>query len=331
MARVFIEGFESGDLSLWDGVANPSNAYIQTPPPGFGSGNYCYYSTFATTGGIQKFLPSSPVYFMAVTYRSSNTGITALFSFNGGRGSTTLLKIGKDSTTQFLKATTAGGTLLGTGTQACNVGQSRLIEVYYVPHLTNGQLIVKVDGYTDISVSGAKTSDSTMNIDTLCLGDYANSTGGGYYDNLVIDNSEWIGQTFIAPLIVSGAGSSTQWTPSTGLNYQCVDEVPPSDTDFVSTITPSALDLYLTSGITTTVGVIKAVQIQGRCWKEGILTDKTISLALKSGLTTSLSPAITIGFAATPLKTYLWQSNPSTGNAFTQSEINSLQFGIELL
>ena len=34
---------------------------------------------------------------------------------------------------------------------------------------------------------------------------------------------------------VNGAGAHTALTPSAGSNYQCVDEVPPSDADYVST------------------------------------------------------------------------------------------------
>jgi len=51
-------------------------------------------------------------------------------------------------------------------------------------------------------------------------------------DNLIVDNAGWIGQTRIQGLAVSGAGTTTQFDPSTGSNYECVNEVPYSDTDY---------------------------------------------------------------------------------------------------
>ena len=70
-------------------------------------------------------------------------------------------------------------------------------------------------------------------------------------------NNSWIGQGGVYLCPINGAGTVTGMTPSEGSNYACVDEVPASDTDYVSSADVADIDLYTidTSGLPTPIRV----------------------------------------------------------------------------
>ena len=76
-------------------------------------------------------------------------------------------------------------------------------------------------------------SSSGMNFDDLYVCDSAGSTNNGFLGDCRIDT-----------IYPSGAGNYTQFTPSTGSNYTCVDETAPNTTDYVDGATVGDRDSY---------------------------------------------------------------------------------------
>jgi hypothetical protein len=104
----------------------------------------------------------------------------------------------------------------------------------------NGQLILSFDGntgnadITDVSFGGRTTNAATGQVWQA-------------YDDLYVDDITGESVPVPAPIrkfyyfTPNAAGNYTQWTPSSGSNYQTVDEVPPGDSDYV---TASGTDFY---------------------------------------------------------------------------------------
>jgi hypothetical protein len=73
----------------------------------------------------------------------------------------------------------------------------------------------------------------------------------GSFTNSDIDPSGWEpfdGAIYVAPFVVNGAGASTEWTPSAGANWQCLDEFPATTADYISTTVNGNRDLYTFTG-----------------------------------------------------------------------------------
>ena len=129
-------------------------------------------------------------------------------------------------------------------------------------------------------------------------------------------------------LIPNGAGASTQFTPSSGANYTTVDELPYSATDYVQSNTSGNRDTYTFSDLSN-VGTIYGVQ-------NNFIAKKTDagSLSLKSAVKSGASvyygsSAVLATNDATVSDTR--SQDPNTSAAWTQSGVNALEAGFEVV
>jgi len=321
MARVFIDGFESqkwlaSQGGLWD-VASGAGLSVQT---GYETG-YAF-GTPANSSNLDKYLPSAASYFIGFHFKGYF--YSKVFRFMNGTTVLGLLYYNA-ATGHFYAYKGDQATLLQEGTIVVNANDWCHIQMYYLPHATAGTFTVKVNGVQDFSFSGS-TSPSTLNIDRiglLCNG----GSSGTYFDNVVVDDSAWPGVSRIALLTPSGAGNSTQWDPSTGANYACVDEVPYSDTDFISTNVVDEVDTYAMSDLPGTAAVVKCVQVSARARKEGS-GPPNIAIACRTtgGDYYSADQSLQSSFAS---QSKLWETNPGTAAAWTTSEVNAMEIGIK--
>jgi len=135
----------------------------------------------------------------------------------------------------------------------------------------------------------------------------------------------------------SGAGATTECYPSTAPNWDCVNEIPAVDTDFVSEGPEggdAAHDLYVTpaSGVPTD-STINSVTVYFRIRRTG---------AGQVGVGASVAPqiraiaqAITTGSYLTCTTSWVnesqtWATNPTTGIAWTVAEVNDLDIGVAI-
>ena len=325
MARIFIDGFESQKWlvsagGVWD-IAIGAGFAVSTP--GYGGVGYCYGSPNSGSK-LGKYLPSAASYYVGFHFKLTG-GNDRIFRFSNGA---VILGVLHYNTTTGLFSVYKGdqATLLATGTIPVNPGDWCHIQIYYLPHATAGTFTVKVNGVQDINFSGS-TAPSTSNIDKIDL--YA--SGGGYYpywDNVVVDDSAWPGVSRVAILSPSGAGFSAQWDPSVAPNYACVDEVPYSDTDFISTNVVDEVDTYAMSDLPSEAAVIKCVQVSARARKEGVATPQNLALAVRTtgGDYYSANQALQTEYQS---HSKIWEQNPGTAAAWTVSEVNAMEGGVK--
>jgi len=324
MARVFIDGFEAGDLKLWNLVVG---AYLSSGVAGM-DGTYCLNCDGFGDYYAHKYLAAAPEYYLAFRYRGSSAQYASsmCYFFNG---TTQLARLRRNPSSGFLEIRrgTSYGTLLATGAIAVNVGTPVLIEVHYKPHNTEGIFQVKVGGILDIDFTG-DTTDGATAIDAIRLGGDGGYYSSCWFDNVVIDNAAWPGNTRIQAIKPTGAGNSTQWTPSAGANYQCVDEVPPSESDFVSTNTIGQLDLYAAGDLAGTIGSVKCVQLQALAKAEGSPSPHNLQLAVRTNGADYFSGDKAVPSSSTQLSN-LWEANPATAAPWQEAEVNAMEIGMK--
>lgn len=211
MARIFIEGFETRSFINWsftDSWAVGTKRHFAAAPSGM-SGSWCLRSQ-SSTGGLFKYFDSSYTE-LYLAIKVMNIGNYPIMFFDSAW--TNILTLTRNGTTRKLEARRGSytGTLLGTSTSTIETDNVYLIECRYKPLNTDGIVQVKINGTLEIDItSGYDTTSGLENIFGIGLQGYL-----AYFDDLVIDDSSWIGDTKIQLLLPSAVGNSSQWIHDT--------------------------------------------------------------------------------------------------------------------
>jgi hypothetical protein len=325
MARIFIDGFESGQDDLWDTESN-ANAVSSTGLDM--DGDYCLDLNM-NTEFIEKNITADDEMYFAFLYRATNDGSSEqmITVYNG---STVILHVWRTGVAQVMKAHSGAYTLLATGSKSLAINTTYLIEVHFKVADSGGRVEVKVDNISDIDFTGDTKPDANTQFNKVRLGNgpSVSYTTYAYFDNFVADDAAWIGDTNIQAVVPTAAGNSTGWTPSAGSNYACVDEKPASDVDYVSINANDVSDTYTTGDMTGTINSVKCVQIQSRTKTDGSPTPTKIKLVARSGGTDYLSSGEAVSASEKALCN-LWETNPADSAAWEEADVNALQIGIK--
>ncbi|GAB4565374.1 MAG: hypothetical protein Kow0047_15940 [Anaerolineae bacterium] len=161
-----------------------------------------------------------------------------------------------------------------------------------------------------------------------------------YVDDVVIDDTTGESAPAKVPdrrfvlLTPNANGDASGWTGSDGNNvdnYQLVDETPPNgDTDYVYAQAAGLQDLYnLTTYTVPNDMVIAAVISLAVARKAAAEDDVQIKPLIKAGTTVAAGDPQDLPTSYSTPVWSRWTTNPDTGLAWTQSDIDSLQAGIE--
>lgn len=319
MARVFIDGFESGGYDLYDASANAS--VISSAGKDM-NGSYCLN---LTTGGayVYKAISSISEVYLAVLWRpSAPSDLQPIFRFQNGVSDVATLY--RNNSTNKLQAY-RGNTLIDTGTKTVSNDTTYLIEVYFKLANAGGRFVVKVDDVGDIDFTGDTETASNGTFNRIYLGrNDATKTTKAYFDNFIIDDADYPGDTNIQAIVPTGAGNTTEWTASAGANWECVDEIPKNDADYVST-TGVKKDTYVAGDMSGSPDSIKCVQIQSR--SQNISFTNNLMLIVRSGGTDYESS----NKAISAFKSYyhIWETNPADAAAWEEADVNAIEIGVK--
>ena len=323
MARIFIDGFESGDHDMWDAE---SNATVISSAGLDMDGDYCL-DLNNVTEYLQKSITAVDKMYFAFLWRpdSSARGLLAV-----EKSGTLLMAVRKNNSLPYKLEVLDGVAILATGTKTISLHTTYLIEVYIKIHDSAGEVTVKVDGVQDINITGDTKVGVDTQFDEVLLGYYgsANSHSCAYFDNFIMDDVAWIGDTKIQAVVPTGAGNSAQWDFSAGANWQCVDEKPPNDADYVSTNVNDETDSYAAGNMVGSIGSVKCVQVQSRTKTEGAPTPTNLKLVVRSGGADYLSGDKAISAAEKGLH-YLWEDNPADSLAWEENDVNNMEIGVK--
>jgi len=324
MSRIFMDGFESGSMDLWSSSAGVT---LNSSLAGR-SGAYCADLTTNPAYMIIN-VPSDDEYYLAFKYYESATNYNAIVSFyENATKHAYLYRYLSASDIYLVEA--AGTTIVATGPGAFPISTWVSIEVYIKIANSGGRCIVKINGITCIDYTGDLQNGGTGIINSIRFGFVAiNQYGYCYLDDVIIDNANWIGSTSIQGLAVTGAGNSAQFDPSTGNNYACVDEIPPSDADYISTNVPNEIDTYACGDLTGTINSVKAVQVQARCVQEGSPAVPKIQLVTRPTSTDRVSASKSVQTFAPGVVSNIWELNPDDSAAWESADVNGMEIGVK--
>lgn len=331
MARIFIDGFESGDFSLW--AAKPYSGYVQNtvkyahdyaacmranPDCAF----YALPSTLSTIYFQFRFRPTA----LAIVYAHM------LLSFWNSSGAQAGLWLNTSGKLEVIKGP---WTAQATGGTTLSINTWYLIEGKFTISSTVGVGQIKLNGVAsplEIDFSGDLQGQSNTDITAVQLGDNRYSSNGinmWYVDDLVLDDAAMPGGTQIIGTTPAGQGAYSAWTPSVAPNFECVNELPPNDVDNVSTNAVDNIDIYPVLPFPSIVGTVQAMQVAARCCKLGSATPTKINLALRTHGSDYVSSDLTPPSGLPNGVIKLWATNPNTSSAWTISELRDMQIGVK--
>lgn len=323
MARIFIDGFESGDHDLWEAE---SNATVISSAGLDMDGDYCL-DLNNSYEYVQKDIIADDEMYFALLYRP--TAYNSLQIFTALNSTTQLINITRKETTGEVEARVGTTTLVATG-GVLTVNTTYLIEIHIKIADSGGRIEVKIDGLLTIDYTGDTKPDANTQFDKVRIGYSGTGTrkSNAFFDNFLMDDTGWIGDTKIQALVPTGAGNTTGWTPSAGANYECVDEIPASDADYVSINAVDITDTYVTENLAGSIDNIKCVQIQSRSRTEGAPTPTNLKLVSRVNGTDYLSGDKEVPVSEKGLYN-IWEDNPDDAAAWEEADVNGMEIGIK--
>jgi len=248
-------------------------------------------------------------------------------------------RLNQDGTISIFRDVSGTGTLLGTTSLALQAGVWTYLEFRVTVHDSTGTVDVRFNGTPAMTGLTGQNTRGTGAVNTW------NAVRVGYvnaettpitfdFDDLVVMdasgsyNNAFIGDVTISILNPNGAGNSTDWTPSAGSNYQCVDEdLVNDDTDYVSSSTLNAKDLYAMEDCAAGAD-IRAVQVV-TAMRKGTEGPGKIKHVIRSNSTDYDSAEMGLGGTAYSFNRTIWETDPATAAAWTESGWNAAEVGVK--
>lgn len=333
MAVVFMDGFD-----YYNDVTGMAQIYQESPNNGFQGtatgriGGRSWNSV--TNGGIKRYLDAAigPTWGVATAIYFGGGDCTVCSGFDTG---TNQIALNWSATTRVLSVS-RNGTTIATGTRVMPVGQWFHVEMKVFMHSSTGTVEVRINGITDINATGLNTMATGNNtVNRISWGITGQAGGNFNIDDIVVwdtsgsINTDFLGDCRIQTLFPTGAGTTTNFTPSTGSNWQNVDDNPYNDdTDYNSTATTSNKDTFATGDLSSTSGAVKAVQSIIRFRKDDA-GSHAIRRVIRSSSTDYEGADVSVS------NSYVWnreiiEADPATSAAWLISAVNAAEIGYKL-
>lgn len=228
-----------------------------------------------------------------------------------------------------------GATVLGTSANGVIIANTQHhIQFQATINNATGSFEARVDGVTVLTGTGQNTRTTANNqANGYQLGQGGNTSGPQIFDDVYCwDGSGSFNNTFPGDLKVlssspSGAGNSTQWTPSTGSNWAAVDDSTPNTGDYVASQTVGQKDTYAMSDIVGS-GTPLGAQLSIYATKADAGAPRGIKGVCRNGGNESLSAEAIMSTAYRYWLSAVFELDPATGAAWANlAAINSAEFG----
>ena len=341
MALEFCDSFQhySSFTPKWTSYGSVT---LATATPRYAGGTYATTSNYPSL--YKAGLTNSSTYWLGVAFRWGGVNdITPLFSVfeDGNRqvqavvdgsGMVKFHLAGSGENLGSVIATTASGLLVS--------GVWNYLEMKITIHSSAGVIEFRKNGETVYSGTSLNTMSYGSGIINgvapfMTQGNASRGAGSSVMDFYACsdtgsDNKGFLGDIRVQAILPSGAGNSTQMTPSAGSNYQCVDEAAPNDdTDYVSETTAGEKDTYAFGDLTPTSGTVKGTQILISARKDDAGT-RTIAPVYRPVSTDYDGTTVSIGNSYDYVR-QVKDVSPATSVAWTIAEINGAEFGVKLV
>src|SRR5262245_45458772 len=327
--------YVDGDiLSKWD-----ANAHFAVSA----SGGRCNTAGLAYDGGafsgLKKILPSAATYIIGFgLFIPAVTADTILVSFMENTTKHVDILIQADGR---VAARRGGSTILGTSTNFLTAGAYNYIEIKITISDTVGVVTFRVAGSSTgwLALTSQDTQNGgSSNITNIILGGDLTANGAGmplrYDDIVMLDtsgsvNNDFLGDRRVEAIFSNAAGNYSQWTPSTGSNFQNVDDNPPDrDGTYNSSSTANQIDTYNYANLSVTSGTVSAFAVNLFVRKDDAGSRSVAGFQRMSGVD-AVGATMSIGNSYANLQA-IFETDPG-GAGLTITKINNGEYGIKLI
>jgi hypothetical protein len=264
------------------------------------------------------------------------------FGVNHNPSTTMRIKLGTSNrmmlritnSTGYLQLLNGAGAVLATWPSPVALNTWYYIELKFTLSTSSANCKIRINGFEGINFTGATSTggDTFDNVELVGVHDPMNSTTD--FDDFYLCsqagsyNNDFLGNFRTQRIAPSGAGTSAQWTPSTGTNHGAVDEVPPNGaSDFVSTDVVDNID-SLAFTDPTIAGTIVGVATSLTAMK--VTVDSSIAPVMRIGGTYYEGATVTITDPVNyTTRQQLFERNPADSSAWTNAVLSAAEFGIK--
>lgn len=336
MSLLWIDGFDGKTAQLaglYSGTSNQATYVTGRFSPGFalyGVNSGSTWDEYVRTIGTTTTLYTGFAFFLGQSANGFESSLLNLYS-----GGSVVLQLRVNGSNLALPGqlrvyTTAQLGITSTGVPA----PWHFIEMKVVCGTgTSGSVIVRQNGVETLNLTGVNTGSASVDKIGLRLGSATNTAGCSHTvdDWYVCDqfgsiNNNFMGDIRVVNLVPTGAGTTTQLTPSTGANWDCVNEVPPVTTDYVSSATPGNYDLYAYSDLA--YADIRGVKVTALAVASDAGAIKGRN-RVYSATTSQYGADNTLGATAQGFADII-EKDPNTSSQWTTANLNAAQFGWEV-
>lgn len=194
-----------------------------------------------------------------------------------------------------------------------------------------GKLGLRINGNLEVDWTG---NTGSLNVTSFTMGTATQVINSGwgdlYIDDVILNdangtrNNSWPNGLKVAQYKPTGVGTYSEWTPSTGANWQCVDELPPSITDYITAVLDGKRDTYQMEDCPSSISIAAVIP---SFWavKAGTPACSNVKRLMRIGGSdyagSNLAVPTSFGLVQEVMET-----NPATGQPFTASEFNDAGF-----
>lgn len=345
MAVLFMDGCDNyaatADLTKkWTSNTNQSAVTFNPTAGRFGGG--CIHFV-ANTGYLTKSIPNSSTFVMGCWHKIGTAGamqsdnLFKLKQSGAGAAHGVIVKIEADGAIALYMSDDPVAKAVSSNKLIANIGYSIQMKAVCA-NGANGSIEVRVGNVTWVSWTGdtyVSNTGGTWGTFELHGQGLANSYVDDVWllNNTGTVNTNWLGDMRIQTNSLDGDAAITQdWTPLTGPGlYTEVNETNSGDDDasYISTATVGHKSRFTVSDMTAVPAYVAAVQVTSRA-------KKTDAGARSFRVYVNSSGTEQAGATQALQTDYLshqdmFEVNPNTGAAWTQSAIDALEIGVELV
>ena len=200
-----------------------------------------------------------------------------------------------------------------------------------------GEYEVRLDNnllFQDVNVDTTNAINTSSDIIEIFGSENNGSNRYCYVDDFYIcdnngtTNNDFLGDCRVQTL-VPNANIDANFTPSTGSNFECLNELPVNITDNVSSNVPDTVDLYDMSTLDYIPSDIYAIQT-GIVAKKDNVGDRYITSRVVSGTTTTESlNSLTLTASYEGIYDVI-ELNPDTSAEWTKADIDDVKLGFKV-
>ena len=354
MSVIFADGFDSYPTTqaMRDAGWSQNNPY--SGPNGISLGNGRYGGAAVRMGGTSSGNNGmrNRAYFESAV-ATGNTlylGVAVMFKVAAESATTYGRLVGLiDAANQSICSVNLQGSMNSiqfvgyTGTTSSTTSFSFATNVWYWLELKVVLGTTTSNGSAECRINGSVIMTATgINTNGIAAG-FLFGPGGGtgatddtpdtYFDDIVVTDSGYLGDSRIDSLLVTADGSPMDWTPSAGSAYQCIDDAlnSGSDTDYISSGTASQKAQFPIASLPTASDAIHAVNVKALV-RNSDAGARTFNAYLDSNGSIASFTAVTPNSSQSN-----WMANrtpisldPDGGVAWTDAKVNALKVGVNV-